>query len=145
MSQAHPKSIEEMRDILAAAKTIAIVGISDRADRPSYGVAAYLKGQGYHILPVNPTLAGQEVLGEKVYASLQEIGEPVDIVDIFRRSSDVPPVVEDAIEINAKVVWMQQGIINEEAADRAEAAGLTVVMDACTAALHRHLSAAGQI
>lgn len=145
MSQGYQKSIEEMRDILATAKSIAVVGISDRADRPSYGVAAYLKGQGYRMIPVNPTLAGQEVLGEKVYASLQEIGEAVDIVDIFRRSQDVPPVVEDAIATHAKVVWMQQGIVNEEAAARAEAAGLTVVMDACTAAIHRHLSAMGQI
>jgi uncharacterized protein len=137
------KSLDELRQILVASKTIAVVGLSDRPNRPSYGVASYLKGQGYRIIPVNPNLS--EVLGETCYASLRDIPEAVDMVDIFRRSEYVPPVVEDAIAIGAKVVWMQMGIVNEEAAGRAEAAGLTVVMDACTAAIHRLLRARGKI
>jgi predicted CoA-binding protein len=139
----HEKTLEELRQILAATKTIAVVGLSDNPARPSYSVAAYLKGQGYRIIPVNPNHT--EVLGEKCYASLRDIPEVIDMVDIFRRPEYVPPVVDDAIAIDAKVVWMQSGIVNQEAADRAAAAGLTVVMDACTAATHRHLHAMGKI
>ena len=137
------KTLEEMRQILVQSKTIAVVGLSDRPNRPSYGVASYLKGQGYRVIPVNPNLT--EVLGEKAYASLHDIPEAVDMVDIFRRPEYVLPIVEDAIAIDVKVVWMQMGIVNEEAAERGEAAGLTVVMDACTAAIHRLLRARGKI
>jgi predicted CoA-binding protein len=137
------KSLEELRQILAEAKTIAVVGLSDKPERPSYEVAAYLQQEGYRIIPVNPNV--REVLGEKAYASLRDIPEVVDVVDIFRRPEYVPPIVEDAIAMGAKVVWMQLGIINEEAALRAESAGLTVVMDACMAATHRSLRAMGKI
>jgi predicted CoA-binding protein len=137
------KTLEELRQILATAKTIAVVGLSDKPDRPSYGIAAYLQEVGYRIIPVNPTIS--EVLGEKAYPSLRDIPEAVDIVDIFRRAEFVPPVIDDAIAIGAKVVWMQLGIVNEEAALRAEAAGLTVVMDTCLGATHRNLRAIGKI
>ena len=137
------KTLEELRQILATTKTIAIVGLSDRIERPSFGVAAYLKGQGYRIIPVNPNVS--EVLGEKAYASLHEIDEPVDMVDIFRRSEYVPPIVESAIAIGAKTVWMQIGVVHPEAAARATEAGLTVVMDTCTAATHRMLRSMGKI
>jgi predicted CoA-binding protein len=139
------KTLEELRQILVTTKTIAVVGLSDKPDRPSHTVAAYLQEQGYRIIPVNPNLS--EVLGEKAYASLRDIPEAIDIdvVDIFRRPEHVPPVVEDAIAIGAKVVWMQVGITHEEAAARAEAAGLTVVMDTCMGATHRLLRAMGEI
>jgi predicted CoA-binding protein len=137
MSELQQTTLEEMRQILATAKTIAVVGLSDKPDRPSYGVAAYLQEQGYRIIPVNPNLS--QVLGEKAYPNLRQIPEAVDVVDIFRRAEHVPAIVDDAIAINAKVVWMQLGIVNEVAAARAEAAGLTIVMDACMAATHRYL------
>src|SRR5688572_1085259 len=121
----HKKTTEELRQILAETKTIAVVGLSDRPERPSYGVASYLQGQGYRIIPVNPNLS--EVLGEKAYPNLRDIPEPVDVLDVFRRSEHVPGVVEDAIAIRAKVIWLQLGVIHEEAAAQAEAAGLTVV------------------
>src|SRR5919197_3692416 len=119
--------IDEMR-------TVAVVGLSDKVTRPSFGVARYLRDRGVRIVPVNPRLAGSTVLGELVYGSLLDIPRniEVDIVDIFRRSELVPPVVEDAIARgDAKAIWMQQGVVNEEAAARARAAGMTVVMDAC--------------
>ncbi len=125
--------------ILKECQTIAIVGVSPRPGRPSYRVAHYLKEQGYKVIPVNPTVA--EVSGEKSYPSLRDIPEPVDVVDIFRRSEDVPPIVEDAIAIGAKVVWMQEGIVHEEAARRAESAGLKVVMNHCMRKEHRRLFA----
>jgi uncharacterized protein len=131
------KTLEELRQILAEAKTIAVVGLSDKVDRPSFGVAAYLRVARYRIIPVNPTIS--KVLGEKAYPSLRDIPEKVDIVNIFRRAEHVPPIVEDAIAIGAKVVWMQSGIVNEEAAERAEAAGLTVVMDTCIRATIKRL------
>jgi len=134
---------DELRSILAAAKTIAVVGISDKTDRPGHAIPAYLQEQGYRIIPVNPRLS--EVLGEQTYASLLEIPGPVDVVEIFRRAEDVPPVVEDAIAIGARVVWMQTGIVNEEAAARARAAGLSVVMDTCMGATHRLLRSKGQV
>ncbi len=115
--------------ILRESHTIAVVGLSAKPDRPSYGVAKYLQSHGYRIVPVNPALT--EVLGERSYPDLASIPEPVDVVDIFRRSEDVPPVVDAAIAKGAKVVWMQEGIVNEEAAARARAAGLQVVMDHC--------------
>ncbi len=115
--------------ILRESRTIAVVGLSDKPDRASYRVAKYLQEHGYRIVPVNPALT--EVLGERSYPDLASIPGPVDVVDIFRRSEDVPPVVEAAIAKGARVVWMQEGIVNEEAAGRARAAGLKVVMNLC--------------
>jgi predicted CoA-binding protein len=137
------KTLEELRQILATSKTIAVVGLSDKPDRPSHTIPAYLQRQGYRIIPVNPNLA--EALGEKAYTNLREIPVPVDVVEIFRRADDVPPIVEDAITIGAKIVWMQLGIVNETAAARAESAGLTVVMDTCMGATHRLLRSRGEI
>jgi uncharacterized protein len=127
----------EIRQLLETSKTIAVVGLSDKPDRESYRVAEYLQGQGYRIIPVNPTV--DEVLGEKSYPSVSAIPEPVDIVDVFRRPDAVGPVVEDAIAAGAKAVWMQLGIVNEEAAEAAEAAGLQVVMDRCIKIEHARL------
>ncbi len=134
---------DDVQRILKQTKTIAVVGLSDKPDRDSYQIASYLQQQGYRIIPVNPRV--NEVLGEKAYPSLRDVPDPVDVVDIFRRSEDVPPIVEDAIAIGAKVVWMQAGIVNEEAAARAEAAGLAVIMDACMRSAHRTLRASGRI
>lgn len=120
------KKIEET---LKGYKTIAVIGLSPKEDRPSHNVAKYLKSQGYKIIPVNPNAS--EVLGEKSYPDLKSIPDKVDIVDIFRRPEDVPPVVDEAINIGARVVWMQEGIINEEAAEKARKAGLEVIMDRC--------------
>jgi len=130
---------EEMKGILRSCKTVAVVGISPKEDRPSYIVAAYLKSKGYHIIPVRPD--GEEILGEKVYHSLPEIPKEikVDVVDIFRKSEDVPPVVEEAIRRGAKVIWMQEGITNQEAYGKAEKAGLKVVMDHCMKKEHQRL------
>lgn len=122
----------EIRDILTSVKTIAVVGWSPKPDRPSHGVAAFLKRRGYRVIPVNPGQAGQDALGETVVASLAEAG-PVDMVDIFRRSEEAGAVVDQAIAAGAKVVWMQLGVIDEAAADRARAAGLNVVMNRCPA------------
>ncbi len=135
--------MEDIQEILATSKTIAVVGLSNKPYRPSYGVAAYLQDEGYKVIPVNPTII--EVLGEKAYPSLRDIPERVDVVQIFRRAEAVPPIVDDAMAIGAKVVWMQLGIVNEEAAARAKAAGLKVVMDACMATTHRSLRARGKI
>lgn len=112
-------------------KSIAVVGMSADPARPSRYVAAFLKSLGYRIIPVNPGLAGEKLIGETVYASLRDIPEPVDMVDCFRASEDIPPIVEDAIAINAKVVWMQLGIRNDAAAAAAEKAGMKVVMNRC--------------
>jgi hypothetical protein len=129
--------MKPIADILAAAHTIAVVGLSARRFRPSYGVAEYMQRAGYRIIPVNPTVT--EVLGEKCYPSLDAVPEPIDIVDIFRRSEHVPEIVEAAIRKGAKTIWMQEGVVHEEAARRAEAAGLTVVMDRCILKDHRRL------
>ena len=119
--------------ILTTVKTIALVGWSPKSDRPSHRVAAFLAARGYRVVPVNPGQAGQDSgLGEPVRASLAEVG-PVDMVDIFRRSEEVGPVVDEAIATGAKVIWMQLGVINAEAAEKARAAGLEVVMDRCPA------------
>ena len=126
-----------MKEILLSAKTIASVGLSSNQEKESYWIVSYFKEQGYRIIPVNPTAT--EILGEKVYPSLSAIPDKVDVVQVFRRSEDVPPVVEEAIKIGAKVVWMQEGIVNEEAAQKAREAGLQVVMDACMRATHRRL------
>ena len=124
--------------ILTGSKTIAIVGISDKQERPSHRVAKYLKEQEYRIIPVNPRL--EEVLGEKCYGSLEEIPHNVDVVDIFRKPEDVQPIVDSAINIGAKAIWMQEGITNNEAAERAKAAGLVVVMDHCMFKEHSKLN-----
>lgn len=128
---------DQVRDILTTSRIIAVVGLSNKPDRPSNEIASYLKEQGYRIIPVNPTI--QEALGEKAYPSLKDIPESIDVVQIFRRPEEVPAVVEDAIAIGAKVVWMQPGAENEEAAAKAEAAGLKAVVGACMRSVHRTL------
>ena len=130
---------EAMEDTLKNCKTVAVVGISLKSDRPSYIVAAYLQSKGYRIIPVRPD--GEEVLGEKVYHRLPEIPKEIeiDVVDIFRRSEDVPPIVDEAIQRGAGVIWMQEGIVNPEASSRAEKAGLKVVMDRCMKKEHQRL------
>jgi predicted CoA-binding protein len=129
--------MNRVAEILGEARTIAVVGLSARRFRPSHGVAEYLQRVGYRIIPVNPNIT--EVLGEKSYASLDAVPEPVDIVDIFRRSEHVPEIVEAAIRKGAKTIWMQEGVVHEDAARRAESAGLTVVMDRCILKDHRRL------
>jgi predicted CoA-binding protein len=126
-----------MKDILLTTKTIASVGLSSNQEKESYWIVSYLKDQGYRVIPVNPT-AG-EILGEKAYPDLESIPEKIDVVQVFRKPEDVPPVVDSAIKVGAKVVWMQEGIVNEEAAQKARAAGLRVVMDACMRVTHRRL------
>lgn len=122
-------SDSDLKRLFETVRTIAVVGCSPKPERPGHYVAKYLQDLGYRVIPVNP---GQtEILGEKCYASLRDIPEPVDMVDCFRRAEDIPPVVEDAIAIGAKFVWMQLGIVNEEAAQRAVDAGIEVVMDRC--------------
>jgi predicted CoA-binding protein len=120
-----------IRTLLTEARTIALVGASDRPDRASYGVMAYLQRQGYRVIPVNPQITGEHLHGEFVFRDLDQIGEPIDIVDIFRNSAAAGEAVDAAIAAGAKAVWMQLGVINEAAAARAEAAGLQVVMDRC--------------
>jgi predicted CoA-binding protein len=122
----------EIRDILTKVKVIAVVGWSPKPDRPSHGVAAFLKRQGYRVIPVNPGQAGEMALGETVVATVAEAG-PVDMVDIFRRSEEASAVVDQAIAAGAKAVWLQLGVVDEAAADRARKAGLQVVMDRCPA------------
>ena len=120
-----------IRDILVAHRTIAMVGASPNTSRPSYFAMKYLKQKGFRVIPVNPGHAGKEILGEKVYAKLADIKEPVEIVDIFRNAKDTLPIAREAIRIGAKVVWMQLGVRNDEAAKLAEDAGLKVVMNRC--------------
>jgi predicted CoA-binding protein len=122
---------EDIADLLTSARTIAVVGASDRPNRPSYGVMKFLQDWGYRTIPVNPQITGEHVLGEFVWRELAQIGEPIDLVDIFRNSEDAAAAVDEAIAIGAKAVWMQLGVINEAAAAKAEAAGLKVVMDHC--------------
>lgn len=130
----------EIRDILQNSSTIAVVGLSRYENRPSQGVARYLKEQGYHIIPVNPN--ADEILGEKCYPDLNAIPERVDVVEIFRRPKDVGAIVEDAVAIAAKVVWMQEGIVNNAAAEMAVESGLRVVMNKCMLKEHRNLRSA---
>jgi predicted CoA-binding protein len=127
----------EMAALLRASRTIAVVGLSHKRSRPSYGVSEYMQNAGYRIIPVNPLET--EVLGEKAYSTLEEIPEPVDIVDVFRRSEFVPEIVESAIRIGAKAVWLQEDVVHEQAATRGREAGLTVVMDRCILKEHRRL------
>ena len=122
---------EDIARLLRNARTIAVIGASDRPGRPSYGVMKFLQGWGYRVFPVNPQITGEHVLGEFVWRELAEIGVPIDIVDIFRRPEAAAEAVEQAIFVGANAVWMQLGVINHDAAARAEAAGLEVVMDRC--------------
>jgi len=128
---------EIKKELLKNSKTIAVVGLSNNPERPSYRVAKYLQDQGYKIIPVNP--GQKEILGEKAYPSLKDVPEKVDLVDIFRRPEDVPPVADEAIEKQCSGIWMQQGITNAEASRKAEAAGLKVVDDCCMMVEHRRL------
>ncbi len=122
---------EDIAELLMSARTVAVIGASDRPDRPSYGVMQFLQSRGYRVIPVNPQITGEHVLGEFVWRELAQVGEPIDIVDIFRRSEAAGEAVDQAIFAGAKAVWMQLGVIDEEAAKRAEEAGLKVVMDRC--------------
>ena len=124
-------SDQDIAELLANTRTIALVGASDRPDRPSYGVMRFLQSHGYRVFPVNPQITGEHVHGEYVWRELAQIGEPIDMVDIFRRPQAAGEAVDEAIAVGAKSVWLQIGVINEEAAKRAEAAGLKVVMDRC--------------
>ncbi len=123
----------DIKALLEGARTIAVVGASDRPDRPSYGVMATLQRHGYRVIPVNPQITGEHVHGEFVFRDLDQLGDAIDIVDVFRRSDAAGEVVDQAIAIGAKAVWMQLGVIDQAAAARAEAAGLQVVMDRCPA------------
>lgn len=133
-------SDDPIREMLERSRVIAVVGLSSKSHRPSYGVSRYMQEAGYRIIPVNPN--EKEVLGEKCYARLEDIPVKVDIVDVFRRSEFVPPVVESAIAIGAPAVWLQEGVVHEEAAGKARAAGLQVVMDRCI--LKEHAKRFGQ-
>jgi len=130
---------ETIRRILTEVETIAVVGASDKADRPAHGVMAFLQDQGYRTIPVNPRLAGGELLGEPVYATLTDIPERIDMVDIFMNAKRVEPIVSQALDTDAGVVWMQLGVVNAAAARLAADAGLTVIMDRCPAIEMRRL------
>jgi predicted CoA-binding protein len=132
----HP-SAQQVKDLLQKARTIAVVGLSSSRIRASYGVSRYMQSAGYRIIPVNPN--EQEVLGEKSYARLEDVPEKIDVVDVFRRSEFVPEIVDAAIRVGARAIWMQEGVVNEAAAQRARDAGLFVVMDACILREHRRL------
>ena len=123
--------IDEIGALLREVKVIALVGASARAERPSHEVMAFLQHRGYRVIPVNPGLAGKTLLGERVRASLRDIMEEVDMVDVFRRADAASAIAQDAIAIGARVLWLQLGVVNEEAAEKARAAGLRVVMDRC--------------
>ena len=124
-------SDEDIAELLTNARTIAMIGASDRPSRPSYGVMKFMQAHGYRVLPVNPQITGEHVHGEYVWRELSQIGEPIDIVDIFRRPQAAGEAVDQAIEAGAKAVWLQLGVINDIAAAKAEAAGLKVVMNRC--------------
>jgi uncharacterized protein len=126
---------DQIGEVLGKAKNIAVVGLSSSPMRPSYGVAAYMQGQGYKIIPVNPTING--ALGEKAYPDLSSVPEKIDIVNVFRRSDALMEVVDEAIRLKVPVLWMQEDVINEEAAEKARAAGITVMMDKCILKEHR--------
>ena len=131
--------IATLRRILKSCRTVAVVGLSSEWHRPSFFVAKYLQQHGYRVIPVNPRYAGGEILGETVYASLDDIPVPVDMVDVFRRSADVPPIAEQAIRIGAKCLWQQIGVTSPEADAAARAAGLDSVMNRCTKIEHARL------
>src|SRR5271167_1075214 len=126
---------EQITELLKNARTIAVVGLSDNCMRTSYGVSEYMQSQGYRIIPVNPAI--QESLGEKAYPTLSEVPEKIDVVNIFRRSELVPEVVDEAIRLKVPAIWMQEGVVHEEAAEKARAAGIFVVMDRCILRDHR--------
>lgn len=126
-----PVEDDHIRDVLTRVRAIAVVGASPKPERPSHDVMTFLQARGYRILPINPGQAGREILGETVYANLASAPKPVDMVDIFRRSDSVGPVVDEAIAIGARVIWMQIGVVDKHAAERAREAGLTVVMNRC--------------
>ncbi len=128
----------EAKKILKNSRTIAVVGLSSSPEKASFRVASYLKSAGYKVIPVNPN--EQQIMADRCYACLADIPEKVDVVDIFRRPEDVPPIVRDAIRIGAKAVWMQLGIVNEDAATEARNAGLSVVMDECMMVKHRQFA-----
>jgi uncharacterized protein len=130
---------KDLKETLSRCRTVAVVGISPKEDRPSYLVAAYFQSKGYRVIPVRPD--GDSILGEKVYRSLTEIPSEIeiDVVDIFRKSEDVPPVVEEALQRGIKIIWMQEGIVNEDAAQRAEQTGARVFMDRCMKKDHQRL------
>ncbi|HSB76843.1 MAG TPA: CoA-binding protein [Terriglobales bacterium] len=127
---------DPIAELLKSARTIAVVGLSNSPLRASFGVSAYMQGQGYRIIPVNPNLR-EPVLGEQPYASLRDIPDPIDIVDVFRRSEFVPEIVEQAIQLRVPAIWMQEGVIHEQAAAQARQAGLFVIMDRCILKEHR--------
>ncbi len=127
----------ELKDLLTRTRTIAMVGASGNPERASHGIMRQLQSVGYRVIPVNPK--EPEILGERAYASLSDIPEPVDVVDVFRRSEDTPPIADEAVKIGAKALWLQTGISNEDAAARATAGGLIVVMDACISVAHATL------
>lgn len=129
----------KIKNILQTSKVIAVVGLSDKPDRPSFEVASYLKDHGYTIIPVNPMI--KSVFGLKSYPDLLSIPKKIDVVDIFRKSEFVPEIVDQAIKIGAKVIWMQEGVVNEEAKKKAEEVGLTVVMDRCMMKEHKRMIA----
>lgn len=126
---------DPITDLLKKAKTIAVVGLSDSPFRPSHGVSAYMQAQGYKIVPVNPTI--ENALGEDSYASLLDVKERIDIVNVFRRPEFVPGVVDQAIQLKVPVIWMQEGVVHEAAAEKARQAGITVIMDRCILKEHR--------
>ena len=126
---------DEIRRLLSSVKTIAVVGLSAKPWRPSHGVSEYMQSRGYRIIPVNPNVT--EALGEKSYTRLEDVPEKIDVVNIFRRSEFVEPVVDAAIRIGARVVWMQEGVVHREAAEKARQAGLSVIMDRCILKEHR--------
>ena len=131
--------INALRRILRECKTLAVVGLSANWFRPSYFAAKYMQEHGYRIIPVNPSYRGQEILGEKVYASVSDIPGKIDMVDCFRKSADIDPIADEAIKVGAKVLWMQLGVVNDAAAARARKAGLEVVQDRCVKIEHGRL------
>jgi uncharacterized protein len=124
----------DLKELMMNASTIAVVGASSNPEKSSYGIMRKLQSVGYHVIPVNPRET--EVLGERAYPSLSDVPVPIDIVDVFRRSEDTPAIADEAVKVGAKALWLQSGIENEEAATRAKAAGLTVVMDSCLGTMH---------
>ncbi|OYY67759.1 CoA-binding protein [Sphingomonas sp. 28-63-12] len=135
-------SDDDIKALLESVRTIALVGASDRPDRPSYGVMATLQHHGYRVIPINPQIAGEHLHGEFIFGDMAVLGDPIDMVDIFRNSAAAGAAVDQAIAVGAKAVWMQLGVIDEAAAARAEAAGLQVVMDRCPAIELRRLQVA---
>lgn len=133
---------EDIRNLLSTATTIAVVGASSNPERPSNGIMRQLKSEGYRVIPVNPNET--EVLGERAYPTLADVPEPIDIVDVFRRAEFTPAIANDAVKVGAKALWLQSGVRNEDAAARATAGGLTVVMDACISVMHSILQVPGK-